>query len=56
MHKSDNKGFHIRSNGENGKDTITTPFGQVITNHKYWPNNNEVQDVIDVSGKGIELD
>lgn len=56
MHKSDNKGFHIRSNGENGKDTITTPFGQVITNHKYWLNNNEVQNVIDVSGKGIELD
>ena len=42
--------------GENGKDTITTLFGQVISNHKYWLNNNEVQDVIDVSEKGSELD
>ena len=31
-------------------------FGQHISNHKYWLNGNEVQDVIDVSRKWIELD
>ena len=56
MHKSDNKGVHISSNGEKGIDTIRTLVGQVINKHKYCLNNNEVQDVIDVSGKGIELD
>jgi hypothetical protein len=35
IHKSDNQGFHLRPHGENGKDTITTPFNQIITNHQY---------------------
>ena len=56
IHKSNNQGFHIRPHGQDSKDTLTTPFGQIITKQQYWLNNNEVQDVIDVSGKAIELD
>lgn len=56
VHKSNNQGFHIRPHGQDSKDTLTTPFGQIITKQQYWLNNNEVQDVIDVSGKAIELD
>ena len=55
-HKSNDQGFHIRLHGKDSKDTSTTPFGQIITKQQYWLNNNKVQDVIDVSGKGIELD
>ena len=56
IHKSNDQGFHIRLHGKDSKDTSTTPFGQIITKQQYWLNNNEVQDVIDVSGKGNELD
>ena len=35
MRRSENKGVHISSTGENGNDTITTLFGQAITNHKH---------------------
>ena len=56
IHKSNDQGFHIRLHGKDSKDTSTTPFGQIITKQQYWLNNNKVQDVIDVSGKGIELD
>ena len=56
MPTSDNKALHIRSNREYGKATITTLFGQLISNHKYCLDNNEGQGDIDESGKGIELD
>jgi hypothetical protein len=35
IHKSDNQGFHLRPHGQNSKDTITTPFGQIITKQQY---------------------
>ena len=50
IHKSDNQGFHLRPHGQNSKDTITTPFGQIITKQQYWLNGNEVEDAIKVIG------
>ncbi len=46
IHKSNNQGFHLRPHGQDSKDTMTTPFGQVITKQQYWLNGNEVEDVV----------
>ena len=42
IHKSSNMGILLRPHGQNSKDTMTTPFGQVITKQQYWLNSNEV--------------
>ena len=55
IHKSNNQGFHIRPHGKDNKDTLTTPYGQIITKQQYWLNNNEVQDVIEVHQDKITL-
>ena len=46
IHKSSNMGILLRPHGQNSKDTMTTPFGQVITKQQYWLNSNEVERVI----------
>ena len=46
IHKSSNIGILLRPHGQNSKDTMTTPFGQVITKQQYWLNSNEVERVI----------
>ncbi|MGL5617724.1 MAG: MutH/Sau3AI family endonuclease [Metamycoplasmataceae bacterium] len=48
IHKSDNKGFHLRPHGLDGKDITKTPYGQIITKHQYWLNSNEVEDWIKI--------
>jgi hypothetical protein len=35
IHKSSNMGILLRPHGQNSKDTMTTPFGQVITKQQY---------------------
>ncbi len=46
IHKSSNIGILLRPHGQNSKDTMATPFGQVITKQQYWLNSNEVERVI----------
>ena len=46
IHKSSNMGILLRPHGQNSKDTMTTPFGQVIVKQQYWLNSNEVERVI----------
>ena len=48
IHKSSNMGILLRPHGQNSKDTMTTPFGQVITKQQYWLNSNEVERVITI--------
>ena len=48
IHKSSNMGILLRPHGQNSKDTMTTPFGQVITKQQYWLNSNEVERVIKI--------
>ena len=58
IHKSSNMGILLRPHGQNSKDTMTTPFGQVITKQQYWLNSSEVERVIgnikEVSNKDVE--
>ena len=42
IHKSDNQGFDIKQHVKDSKDTLTTPYGQIISKQQYWLNNNEV--------------
>jgi hypothetical protein len=39
-------GILLRPHSQNSKDTMTTPFGQVITKQQYWLNSSEVERVI----------
>ena len=58
IHKSSNMGILLRPHGQNSKDTMTTPFGQVITKQQYWLNSSEVERVIgnikEASNKDVE--
>jgi hypothetical protein len=51
-------GILLRPHGQNSKDTMTTPFGQVITKQQYWLNSSEVERVIgnikEASNKDVE--